>query len=117
LDARTVELPFEKRRAKVGERRGHVLGRLREHGEHRPHQADGESFESGPMERRMRDLRYSAGEGRGTSHLRGRQASGGGERLQHYAFERSLPQLAHDEAGEKVLLLRCSLRKEVPELL
>ena len=65
------------------------------------------------VERRARDRRDAAGEGRRAAHVRRRQAGRRGDRLEHHALERALAQLADDQPQQEVLLFRRGLLEQL----
>ena len=81
-------------------------GGLREHRLHRPVQRDREAREPRRAfgQRDAGDGAEVAGEHRGAPHVGRRQRGGGGDRVDHHAFERALAQLADEQADQEVLL-------------
>ena len=111
LDADAVELAVDRDRGAVGARLGHRLGHLGgAGGEHRPDRPSGlqaELLERGHATGQCGrgDGQRGAGEHRRAAHGGGGDVGGQGDRLQHQAVERALPQLAGHQPAQVGLLV------------
>ena len=118
LDPRTVELPFDRRRPDPLERVGHVVRGLRQHRLHRAKRAQAELREAvtSTGQRGLRNLGQIARE-----HGRAPNSSDGDagrlrDRIDHHAFESTLPQLSHQQTAEKPLFRLGRSREQACEL-
>ena len=106
LDARAIELEFERRLAQIGERRFHALRGLRQHGLNRAEDFHAAAIEPGrsrlPQQARHRS--DVAGQHRGAAHPAGIGAESLRQSFQHDAFERALPQFAQEQTEQEFLL-------------
>ena len=108
LDARAIHLPFEcDLTRKSLERLIDVVRRLREHRCDGRHHLELETLQSrrAGFESRPRDGAEIAFVHGGAPHFRQRHAGDGRDRVDHDADERALPQLAHQQPHQKLLLL------------
>jgi hypothetical protein len=117
LHPRAVELPLE---GGLAERREGLRRIRRALGEHRRDRlADPEPEPREPRralaERGHRDRREGAGEHRGAPDLGGGERRCPRDRLDEHALERALAELAQDEPGEEVPLLRARAGEERAE--
>ena len=101
-----VELPLQRRGAEALECAGHVVARR---GEHRLHRAPDLEPEAGQRvdptrQSCRRDRADRAAQHRRPAYGSGRDLRGLGDRLEHHALERTLAQLAGEQAAQQLLL-------------
>ncbi len=117
LDPGAVQLELERRLAQLRERVLLVVRRAGEHREHRPEELDRKPGEAGkPVH--QRGPGYAGQIARhhdGAAHGLRWQRRGSRHRLQHHRLERTLAQLAGDEAKEEPLLLPGQPRQQLAQ--
>jgi hypothetical protein len=104
LDAGAVELPLDCGTSGSGQRLLEALSGLGQHRQYRSQ--DGQSKTRQPSSA-LRNGRFGhgteiAGQHRRSSNIRGGNAGGPGDCLDHHAFEGSLPELAEQKPGEEL---------------
>ena len=117
LNARAIELVFQRR---IAEHRDRVFDRLRGIREHRLHRREHlhlKRRETGLAvdERRACHARQIPGQHRGTSNARGGKPCAAGDRFDEHTFERALSQLAEQQLDQKLLLIARRGREERAE--
>ena len=119
LDPRSVELPLDVGGREPLETGRDVACRLREHRAERAQWRQPEPRQPvAPFAHRdLRDGRKIAGEHGSAAHVCQRHAGRLRDCVRHHALERSLPQLAQEQAGEQALLGLRGARVERGELL
>ena len=114
LDARAVDLPLDRRRARGGERRGRIRRRRREHRQDRPTDLERDGGQAGLAlgERDPRGCGEIAAEHRRSAHRGRAHLRRPRDRVAHHARECALAQLADEQAREEVGLGGGRARKE-----
>ena len=109
LDARAVELPFDRGEAGRGERLRHVFRGRRKHRQDRSQHVERDLRErvGATGEREVRGDAQVAAQHGGALHDGTRDVRRAGDRVGHHSFERALPQLAEEQPAEEVGLGGC----------